>query len=206
MIDAEEQVQKSVRKIGNNLAFEGGVRTALSFTARLLVGYLARLPVTAISVNAAIAFLGTAAFEIPAGLFADLQDPVAIVRLGYFCQVACAALLFVGIAMYPVAPAIMWVCICVEGLLDAVGNACISGAKEAAFLRMIERHHGLIEESAYNKMRVQFLSLAERHGRWMIIVWPTVALSLALWLNLSPARNRVCSYRMRVATRQTLLS
>ena len=177
------ELDSTVRAIGSNIAFEGGVRIALSYSARLILGYIGGLPPTAISINATIAFFMTAVLEIPAGIYADLFDPVKAVRLGYLLQAICAALLLLGIGFNESYPQLMWICIIVEAVLDSGGNALISGAKEASFQKMIEAHSATVSAAEFSKLKTQYLSLAERYGRWHLVLWPLITVPAALWLN-----------------------
>ena len=178
-----ESVTPVIRRVGQNVAFETAIRVGLSMAARLLLGYLSGLPPTAISVNAAVAFFLTAVLEVPTGMVADIYGKFVSVRLGYACQFLACLSIFGAIAVYPASPAAMWALIVVEGVLDALGNCFLSGAREAAFQSIMEARTREMAPSDRAALLRRYLSLADAHGRLVLALFPLVVLATVLVLH-----------------------
>lgn len=178
-----DEVAPVVRKIGQNIAFETGIRVALSFSGRLLTGYMGGLPPTAISVNAAVAFFLSAALELPTGVVADIFGKAMSVRVGYYCQFFASLCLFGAVAIFPVWPLGMWLLIVAESVFDAFGNCLLSGAREAAYQSIIEQNTSGMSPTARDAIRQRYLSLAEAHGRVVLLAFPLVVIGSLLALD-----------------------
>jgi hypothetical protein len=178
-----KEVDDLIRNIGRNIAFETGIRVGLSLTARLLLGYLGGLPATAISVNAAVAFFLSAVFELPLGMAADIFSRTVSMRLGYFCQCLASLSIFCAVLIFPIWPIGMWILITAEGVLDALGNSLLSGAREAAYQSFIEGRLGATPPDEQARIRKGYLSSAEAHGRAVLVFFPLFVIGAVLVLN-----------------------
>lgn len=176
-------VERVVRAVGRNIAYETGIRVGLSMAARLLTGFLSGLPATAISVNASVAFFGSAFLELPTGVAADFFGRTKSVRLGYHCQVLASLCTFFAIALFPTAPTAMWALLILEGLLDAMGNALLSGAREASYQSIVESATSKMPEPDRSRLRTTYLALAEAYDRPALVVFPLVTLGAVLFLH-----------------------
>lgn len=173
----------ALSSIGAIQAIESGLRCSVSIIFRLLIGYLAGLPAIALSVNAVISMGLGLALELPAGVIADNFGTVICVRLGYLLQAFASILLLVAILLWPYYPIVMWTGIILEGIFDAFGNALLSGAREVVYKKIITRacHDDNLEETV--RLEREFLVLSESYGRFFLLAFPSVLLSLTVALN-----------------------
>ncbi len=174
---------KLLPAVGFNMALELTIRASVSFIFRILMGAVAGLPVTAISVNATVAFGLTSLLEVPTGFFADLFGPLRSVRLGCLCQSLAALSMFLAIVCNSFDPTWMWVFLVLEGVFDAFGNTLISGAREA-FHQDLARHATEGRGAEGQVFREKLLLLTERFGRYIPTVVVPLASSLAVLVHI----------------------
>jgi hypothetical protein len=178
-----DKIPPVVEAVGRNMAYETGIRVGLSMAARLLTGFLCGLPATAISVSATTAFFATVVLEVPTGVFADFFGRTRSVRLGYHCQAVASLCTFLAIAVFPASRSGMWFFIIAEAVIDALGNALLSGAREASYQSIVESATESLEEPRKGELRKRYLSLAEAYGRPALVLFPLVTLSSVLLLH-----------------------
>ena len=175
-----QTIEKLVSRVGQNMAFETALRGCVSFVYRFMLGSIAGLPVTALSVNAIAGFVVTALLEIPAGVFADVFGRVRSTRLGCVFQAAAAVSLLLAIIVQQSSEAWMWVLIIMEGVFDSVGNACLSGAREAIYQGGI--NNLVLDETSKSDLRKQIFAFGERYTVWAVSLVPPTVVTLVVVL------------------------
>lgn len=170
------------RLIGRNMGFETALRGCVTFVFRFLMGTLAGLPPTVMSLNALVSFISTALVELPAGIFADLFGRVFATRLGCFFQSLAALSLFAAISVHESHPVLMWVLVILEGILDSLGNACLSGAREALYQGGIINLK--LDPKDEKDLRKRILGVAERYGVIAIGFAPPILVTLTVLLQI----------------------
>ncbi len=159
-----------LKAVGFNMALELTIRASVSFIFRILMGVVAGLPPTAISVNASVAFGLTAALEVPTGLWADRIGPLKTIRLGCAAQALACLSMGAAIAVSQTHLELMWILIVLEGVFDAVGNTLLSGARETFYQGLARAQDDVYRETLLLK--------SERFGRYI----PTIAVPVGACL------------------------
>lgn len=174
--------ERALKSIGIAQSFESGLRCSVAVIFRLILGYMAGLPPTAISFNGALSLGLSLLFEVPAGLLGDVYGTVRCCVLGYLAQAIATACLFTAVAFAHVDPIWMWIGITAEAVFDAMGNALLSGAREVTYRSAITQASASLGAADRLGLERQFLVLSERYGRAFLVVIPGVLLSAAVWL------------------------
>jgi len=168
--------EAALKAIGLAQSFESALRFSVAVIFRLLLGYTAGLPPTAISLNSAVALGLGVVLEIPGGLIADVFGAFKACIAGYLLQAAAALSLFAAIAAYPENPDLMWSLVVLEGVLDAMGNALLSGSREVAYRTGVSHASAGLPPAEKARLETHFLALSEQYGRILLIVIPSLSL------------------------------
>jgi hypothetical protein len=174
----DQEIPQIIRLIGRNMGFETALRGCVTFVFRFLMGTMAGLPPTVMSLNALVSFISTALVELPAGIFADLFGRVFSTRIGCWFQSLAAISLFAAICVHESFPVLMWTLIILEGVLDSLGNACLSGAREALYQGGIINLK--LDPKDEKDLRKRILGVAERYGVIAIGFAPPILVALTV--------------------------
>lgn len=174
--------ENALKAVGMAQSFESGLRFSVAVVFRLVLGYTAGFPLTAISLNASISLGLGVILEIPAGIFGDVYGTVKSCLLGYFAQALAAGCLFFAVFLFQEHPETLWFFIVAEGVFDAVGNALLSGSREVTYRSIISKASRDLASDVRGNLEEQFLSLSEKYGRIFLVVIPTVTLLAMYYL------------------------